>query len=165
VYNRDMSNGEVDLVHSERDVLLRYLAKHRRLVVAALDGLTDEQVRRPMVPSGTNLLGLVHHLTGVERHWFELVFLGAAIVPDMSMSAPASTPIDEVIAGYRAACARSDEIVRGCTDLSTLAAIPNPGEDEVDSLRLIIAHMVEETAQHTGQADIIRELIDGRVND
>ncbi len=165
MYNHGMSNGEVDLVHSERDVLLRYLAKHRRLMVAALDGLTDEQARRPMVPSGTNLLGLVHHLTGVERHWFEFVFLGASIEPDMAMSAPPSASIEDVVAGYRTACARSDEIVRGCTDLSTLAAIPNPGEDGLDSLRLITAHMVEETAQHTGQADIIRELIDGRVND
>jgi hypothetical protein len=68
---------------------------------------------------------------------------------------------DEVVAGYRAACARSDEIVRACPDLSTMAKIANPGEDEKDSLRRIMAHMLRETSRHAGHADILRELIDG----
>lgn len=68
---------------------------------------------------------------------------------------------DDLVADYRAACVRSDEIVYACPDLSTLAAIANPGEDALDSLRQIVAHMIEETGRHAGHADILRELIDG----
>ena len=52
--------------------------------------------------------------------------------------------------------------MHACPDLSTLSAVPNPGEDERVSLRRIVAHMVEETARYAGHADILRELIDGR---
>ncbi len=62
-----------DLIRSERDVLFRYLKKMRDAVVERTESLTDEQLRTPGVPSGTNLLGIIHHLTGVERHWFWLV--------------------------------------------------------------------------------------------
>ena len=148
-------------VDTERGVLLAYLNKNRNAVVRNTEGLSDEQLRAPGVPSGTNLLGLLQHLAGVEEHWFQRVFLGVDRVADLSMTVPAGTTRDEVVAAYRAACARSDEIVRDCADLGTLAAIANPGEDGLDPLRVIIAHLVEETARHAGQADILRELIDG----
>jgi len=60
----------LDLIGSERDVLLYYLNKMRDAVVRTSAGLTDEQERTPGVASGTNLLGLIQHLTGVEVHWF-----------------------------------------------------------------------------------------------
>jgi hypothetical protein len=68
---------------------------------------------------------------------------------------------DQGVAAYRPACARSDEIVRACPDLSTVAAIANPGEAHPVSLRRIVTHMIEETARHAGHADIVREQIDG----
>jgi uncharacterized damage-inducible protein DinB len=150
-----------DLVGSERDVLLYYLNKMRDAVVRRSEGLTDEEQRTPGVPSGTNLLGLIRHLTWVEEHWFRGVFLGE--VPDLDdfMDAPVGATRDDVVAAYREACARSDEIVHACPDLSTMAEIANPGEDEKDSLRRIVAHMIEETARHAGHADILREQIDG----
>jgi hypothetical protein len=89
------------------------------------------------------------------------VFLGQHPAADMSMDVPAGATRDAVVTDYRTACARSDEIVRACPDLSTLAAIANPGEDEIDSLRVLLAHMIEETARHAGQCDILREQIDG----
>jgi uncharacterized damage-inducible protein DinB len=150
-----------DLIRSERDVLLYYLNKMRDAVVATLESLTDEQLRAPGVPSGTNLLGLTQHLTGVEEHWFRLVFRGEDLVCNVSMDVPAGVTRAEVVTAYREACARSDEIVRACPDLSTLSAIANPGEDQRDSLRMVVAHMIEETARHAGHADILRELIDG----
>jgi uncharacterized damage-inducible protein DinB len=150
-----------DLGGSERDVLLYYLNKMRAAVIRDCAGLTDHMLRAPGVPSGTNLLGIIHHLTGVERHWFELVFLGEHSEIDKSMDVPPDTTHDQVVAAYRQACSRSDEIVRACADLSTLAAIANPGEDAIDSLRVIVAHMIEETARHAGHADILREQIDG----
>src|SRR5438128_11667065 len=79
-----------DLIRSERDVLLRYLNKMRDAVVVTSESLTDEQLRTPGVPSGTNLLGLIRHLTGVEQHWFRLVFLGEKLMCNMSMDVPAS---------------------------------------------------------------------------
>ena len=64
-----------------------------------------------------------------------------------------------------AECARSDAIVAACPDLGTPAAIANPGEDAIDPLRVIVTHMIEETARHAGHADILREQIDGVTND
>jgi len=154
-------NTGYDWMRSERDVLLHYLNKMRDAVVRTSEGLTDEQQRTPGVPSGTNLLGLIQHLTGVEEHWFQRVFLDEDRDTDDSVDVPVDATRDEVVAAYRKMCARSDEIVRACPDLSTMAKIANPGEDQKDPLRVIVAHMIEETARHAGHADILREQIDG----
>jgi uncharacterized damage-inducible protein DinB len=154
-------NTKYEWTRSEHEVLLRYLNRLRDSVVATTEGLTDEQLRTPGVPSGTNLLGLVQHLTGVEEHWFQLVFLGEDVEVEDSMQVPAGTTREEVVAAYRKACARSNEIVRACPDLSAPAKIPNPGEDGIAPLRAIVAHMIEETGRHAGHADILRERIDG----
>jgi uncharacterized damage-inducible protein DinB len=154
-------NTGPDLIGSERDVLLYYLNKMRDAVVRTSEGLTDEQQRTPGVPSGTNLLGLIQHLTAVEEHWFQRVFLGEDRDTDDSMDVAVDTTRNDVVAAYRKACGRSDEIVLVCPDLSTTAKIANPGQDHTDSLRRIVAHMIEETARHAGHADILRERIDG----
>lgn len=150
-----------DLVGSERDVLVHYLRAMREAVIATTAGVDETQVRAAGVPSGTSLLGIVHHLAGVERHWFRKVFAGEDVDVDLSMSPRDGSSLAEVVAEYRAAGAESDAVIARTADLSTLAAIVNPGEDELDSLRRIIAHMIRETARHAGQADILRELIDG----
>jgi uncharacterized damage-inducible protein DinB len=154
-------NRSPDLVASERDVLLHFLNKMRSAVVRTSLGLTEEQQRTPGVASGTNLLGILQHLTGVEEHWFQRVLLGEVRSVVDSMDVPVSMRSDEVVDSYRAACGRSDEIVRACPDLSVLAKMINPGEDRRVSLRAILAHMIEETARHAGHADILREQIDG----
>src|SRR6266542_4178562 len=138
-----------DLLESERDVLLFFLNRVRDAVVRASAGLTGEQQRLPGVPSGTNLLGLIRHLTAVEEHWFQRVFLGGDCIIDMSMDVPAGATRDEVVAARPA--------------LSAVARIANPGEDQAVSLRRIMVHMIEETARHAGHADILREQIDGAV--
>jgi Protein of unknown function (DUF664) len=112
-----------DLVESERDVLLFFLNRVRDAVVRASAGLTGEQQRIPGVPSGTNLLGLIQHLTAVEEHWFQRVFLGQDRSTDMSMDVPAGATRDEVVAAYRQACARSDEIVRTRPGLSATCGV------------------------------------------
>ncbi len=157
--------ADADWMGSERSVLVRYLDKVRDAVVRASEGLTDEEARRPGVPSGTSLLGLVAHLTEVEAHWFRRVFAGEELDLEMSMDVPAGATRDEVVAAYRSECARSDAIVLGCSDLGTRAAIANPGEDTIDPLRVIVTHMIEETARHAGHADILREQIDGVTDD
>ena len=148
-------------MESEREVLLRFLTKMRNAVVRTSEGLTDDQQRTPGVPSGTNLLGLIKHLTWCEEHWFQRVFLDAGIKTDESMVVPADTTYEQLVSAYRQACARTDEIVRACPDLATLAKIANPGEDLRVPLRVIVAHMIEETGRHAGHADILREQIDG----
>ena len=86
---------------------LAYLNKMRHAVVRTSEGLTEEQQRTPGVPSGTNLLGLIQHLTGVEEHWFQRVFLDEGRDINKSMNVPADETHDEVVAAYRKACARS----------------------------------------------------------
>lgn len=146
---------------AERDALLFFLNRVRDAVVRTSEGLNDSEQRAAGVPSGTNLLGLIQHLTGVEEHWFQRVFLGQTPNADMSMQVPLSQSRDDVVAAYRRACATSDRIVHACPDLSTLAKGSNPGEKEPASLRRIMAHIIEETARHAGHADILRERIDG----
>jgi uncharacterized damage-inducible protein DinB len=151
-----------DPLVSETEVLLAYLNKMRDAVIRTSEGLADDQLRAAGVPSGTNLLGLIQHLTGVEVHWFQRVFLGEDRGTNKSMAVPAGVSSDDVVAAYRQACERSDEIVRGCPDLSTLAVGVNPGQEDLKvSLRSIVTHMIEETARHAGHADILREQIDG----
>lgn len=162
----------MDAVAEERDALLFFLNRLRDAVVRTTDGLSQEAQRAPGVPSGTNLLGLVWHLTAMEVHWFQRVFLGTTREIDASMRVPAGRSRDQVIAAYRAACTESDRIVADCPDLSTLSAgsarLPtstagdaDPGDELRVSLRRIVIHLIEETGRHAGHADIIRERIDG----
>jgi len=143
----------------ERDTLLAFLDYLRESVILKVEDLDREPAGRPMVPSGTSLLGLVKHLTAVERWWFHVVFAASAEdIPD-----PEVLPEDTVaglVAVYRDIIAGSNEIIRACDDLDRLSAT-NGGEPP--SLRWILVHMVEETGRHAGHADILRELIDGTV--
>ena len=145
---------------SEPEVLLFFLNKMRNAVVRTSEGLTEAWLRAPGVASGTNILGLIQHLTGMEEHWFRAVFLGEDLAVEKSMQVPAGVSAADVVAAYRRACARSDEIVRGCPDLGTMARAVNPGEPRRAALRRIVAHMIEETGRHAGHADILREQID-----
>ena len=81
-----------DVAESEREVLLYFLTGVRDAVVRVSAGLTAEQQRTPGVPSGTSLLGLIRHLTGVEEHWLQRVFLGQDRDIDMSMTVSPAPP-------------------------------------------------------------------------
>jgi hypothetical protein len=116
-----------EVAESEREVLLYFLTRASDAMVRVSAGLTAEQQRTPGVPSGTSLLGLIRHLTGVEEHWFQRVFLGQDHDIDLSMTVPPGATSDQVVAACRQGCALSDEIVRACPDLSTVATIANPG--------------------------------------
>ncbi|EID55190.1 DinB family protein [Saccharomonospora xinjiangensis] len=156
-----MSDARFAWMASEREVSLHYLNAMRDAVVRVSEGLSEERQREPGVESGTNLLGLVRHLTWVEQHWFQRVFLGEEPGTTDSMVVPAGQSRDEIVAAYRKACARSDDIVRAASDLGVLAARANPGEQVRVPLRVIVTHLIEETARHAGHADILRERLDG----
>lgn len=145
---------------SEIDTLLAYLNKNRNAIVRKLEGVHDDQLRKAL-PSGTNLLGLVQHLTAVEAHWIRLVFNGEDLTIDKTMQVPAGTSGQEIIEAYRNEYSRCDDIIRAAPGPDALAQKVNPGEDQLDPLRSILIHLIEETARHAGHADILRENIDG----
>jgi hypothetical protein len=142
----------------EREALEGFLELYRGLVPGKVEALGDADARRPLVPSGLSLLGLVRHLAAVERTWFGEVLGGR---PPGCADDWASDPADTVAAataGYRAACAES-RAVAGRFALAETAPHPHFG---AVSLRWVYVHMIEETARHAGHADILRELLDGR---
>ena len=146
----------------ERTMLTAFLDYLRDRMIAKLDGLDAEQARRPMVPSGTSLLGLVKHLAVVELGWFVWSFRGEDF--DVGPAGDSLTPddtIDDVVKMYRAAFKRSQEITSSVPDLDQRAARSRRPGHETQSMRWILVHMIEETARHAGHADIIREQIDG----
>ncbi|HEY2551478.1 MAG TPA: DinB family protein [Streptosporangiaceae bacterium] len=154
-----LAPDEVVASAGERAILEAFLDLQRAVVVRKVYGLTREQAVRRLVPSVTTLAGLVKHLAAVEREWFGQVLAGdpgSAGAPDEWLPGPVDT-IEGLIAGYRRACARSRQIAAA---LSLDDLVPHPRLGTV-TLRWIYVHMIEETARHAGQADILREQTDG----
>ena len=151
----------------EREALTRWLDYHRGVLVWKLNGVTDEDLRRPMVPTGTSLLGLVKHLAYVERWWFQEVFAGQAFGypdgydPESQFRPDARESPTDLIAFYRDMSQKSRVITAAAASLDEVARRDRPKP----TLRWILDHMIEETARHNGHADILRELIDGSVGD
>lgn len=143
---------------SEIEVLRGFLDYLRTSIAAKVDGAPEPQVRTSAVASGTNLLGLLRHLTAVER-W---MFLGEEVAdwPATFQAAPQERLAD-IVARYREAVARANEVIDGCTDLAAPVPGPRSGSRPAPSMRWALAHMIEETGRHAGHADILRELIDG----
>ena len=148
----------------EKETLAGFLDLHRATLLWKLEGLDDEQLRRPMVPSGTSLLGMVKHLAYVERWWFQQVWAGREVTypwtdedPDADWRVEPSETTEDILALYRGECARSREIAAAASSLDEVALHPR-GER---SRRWILVHMIEETARHNGHADILREQLDG----
>jgi uncharacterized damage-inducible protein DinB len=152
----------------EKDMLCGFMDFHRATLLWKIDGLADEQLRTSLVPSATTLLGMVKHLARVEHQWFTVVFAGedAGIplptVDDDWVIDPDETTQD-IVRLYHEACERSRAIVEAASldDVARWGKLKNRRPDEVYTLRWILIHMIEETARHVGQADILREQIDG----
>jgi hypothetical protein len=139
---------------SETEVLRGFLDYLRASIAAKVDGAPDPQARTAAVPSGTNLLGLLNHLTFVERS----IWLGATVTnwPATFRAAP-TDGVADVVARYRETVQRANDVLDRCADL----AAPVPGR-RAPSVRWALTHMIEETGRHAGHADILRELIDGK---
>ena len=152
-----------------KDTLLALLDNNRAVVLWKLDGLSLEEASRPVVGSGTSLLGLVKHLAYVERWWFGVFFAGTSVDdpwsaedPDADFRIEDDETVHSVISLYTEAVARSNELVAEA-QMDDISVGSRDGERY--ALRWIVAHMIEETARHAGHADIIRELIDGTTGD
>lgn len=140
---------------TEAETLRGFLDYLRASIAAKVEDAPEPQVRTAGVPSGTNLLGLLHHLTYVER----ATFLGERVTNwPGTFEAPAEAGVAEVVAGYREAVEGANRVLDGCADLG--AQVPRPG-GKAPSVRWALTHMIEETGRHAGHADILREQIDG----
>lgn len=152
----------------EREMLIGFLDAQRDTVLWKLDGLDDEQLRRPHEPSGLTLLGLAKHLTDVERSWFRERVMGEDLAhlwddadPQRYWRIEPGDTTGDIAAAYRIECAAANAIIREHDLDSTVAAPPPWPGAEAMTLRWVVLHMIEETARHVGHADLIREAIDG----
>ena len=138
---------------------IAFLDFARESVIKKLDGLSEDDAHRPMVPTGTSVIRLVRHLTDGETFWFGVQLLGEGTAPDWDAAGDDHRASAQIVADYRAAIAASNRAILRVGDPAATAARPTDGTRM--SLRWTIAHMTSETARHAGHADIVRELIDG----
>jgi uncharacterized damage-inducible protein DinB len=152
--------------------LQRYLQAARDALVWKLERLSEYDVRRPMTPTGTNLLGLVKHLSHVEAGYFGETFgrpapgfpawseqQGGAL--NWDMWATAEEPREQIVDLYTRAWGHADETI-AALPLEARGQVPWwDGERGAVSLHRVLIHVIAETNRHAGHADIVRELIDG----
>jgi uncharacterized damage-inducible protein DinB len=151
--------------------LRHYLQAAREVLLWKLEGLSEYDVRRPMVPTGTNLLGLVKHVAGVEAGYFGDVFerpfgeplpwLDDGAEPNADMWATAEESREQIVGLYRRVWAHSDATIDALA-LEAVGHVAWWAQDHREvTLHRILVHVIAETNRHAGHADIIRELIDG----
>jgi uncharacterized damage-inducible protein DinB len=155
----------------EKSDLQRYLQQGREALLWKLDGLSEYDIRRPLVPTGSNLLGVVKHVATVESGYFGEVFFRPFPVelpwnaegnpPNADMWALPSESREYIVELYRQVWAHSDATIAALT-LNAPGKVSWWTNQDV-RLHQILIHMIAETHRHAGQADIIRELIDGAV--
>jgi hypothetical protein len=154
----------------ERATLLASLNEQRNHVLGILEGLSDEDLRRAMLPSGWSCIGLVHHLAlDDERFWFRAVIAGEQSVIDEldgagnAWQVASDVPATDVFDLYR-------HEIDGATAIMTSTSLDAApawwpdffGDWRLDNVREVILHVITETACHAGHLDVVRELIDGR---
>ncbi|MDQ3988052.1 MAG: DinB family protein [Actinomycetota bacterium] len=153
--------------------LRRYLQVAREALLWKLDGLSEYDIRRPLTPTGTNLLGLVKHVASVELGYFgdtfgrpsgePLPWFADDAEPNADMWATAEESREQIVGLYHRAWAHSDATI-GTLALDAIGRVPHwPADRSAVTLHRILVHVIAETHRHAGHADIIRELIDGAV--
>jgi GrpB-like predicted nucleotidyltransferase (UPF0157 family) len=155
----------------DKATLQRYLQVGREALVWKLDGLSEYDVRRPLVRTGTNLLGLVKHLAGVEAGYLGEVFdrpfaeplpwMAEDAEPNADLWATVEESRDDIVGLYRRVWAHTDTVI-GSLALDATGRVPwwPPDRREV-TLQVVLVHLIAETHRHAGHADIVRELVDG----
>ena len=150
------------LLDDERAQLDAFLEDYRRAVELTLEGLTEEESRRRLVPSATTLLGLLKHVTWMQRVWFEACVggvsreaLGLVQSVDESFQLTGDDTIASVLAAHRDACTRARAVVADIP-LDTIVTGHQAGPR---TLRWVMLQVLRELAHHCGHADILREQI------
>ncbi|NOJ60664.1 DinB family protein [Arthrobacter sp. 260] len=154
-----------------KEDLHRYLRTARAALLWKLDGLSEYDVRRPLTPSGTNLLGLVKHVASVEFGYLgdtfgrpsgePLPWFDDDAEPNADMWATADESREQIIGLYHRAWAHADATIDALTLESTGHVAHWSDDRNPVTLHLILIHLLAETNRHAGHADIVRELIDG----
>ncbi|WP_232663938.1 DinB family protein [Pseudonocardia sp. TRM90224] len=156
----------------ERTILAAYLDWHRATIALKCAGLTPAQLAsRPLPPSTMSLLGLIRHLTDVERGWFGRVIAGQDLQPiyysdadpdgdfdNVDEATVDQSHVDATFAAWHAQREQSRAIADGVGSLDEIR--PHRREGDL-SVRWILVHLLEEYARHSGHADLMREQIDG----
>lgn len=155
----------------EKATLRHYLQQARDAMLWKLDGLSEYDVRRPLTPTGTNLLGLIKHLATIEAGYFGLVFnrpcpepmpwLTENVEPNADLWATAEESRDYILETYRKACAHADATIAALDPDTTGYVSWWRPESNRPTLHRVLVHVIAETNRHAGHADIVRELIDG----
>jgi uncharacterized damage-inducible protein DinB len=154
------------VVSDEKDALLVSLNAQREHVLGALDGLSEDDLRRPVLPSGWTALGMVRHLAlEVEQFWFRGTVAGEPLTltsGDEAWRVPADVPGAAIRALYRDEIAKANAII----EATPIDAMPTWWPDFFPGLpprplRTTLLHVITETATHAGHLDAARELIDG----
>jgi uncharacterized damage-inducible protein DinB len=158
----------------ERTLLGEFLDFYRATIEQKCDGIDDAQARSIIEPSDMSLIGIVRHLTEVERNWFCVKFAGEEVPFHFDYDADEDKDWhpddDETLAGALARYRSDYERARAITDAApSLDDLSKVGvrwyDDQPVSLRWILVHMIEETARHAGHADLLRQRIDGVTGD
>ncbi len=140
-------------------------------MLGTVEGLNEEALRRSVLPSGWNCLGLIGHLTNdVERFWFRCVVAGEHDARAETMwkrnawAVGTDSTANDVLAGYREEIAKSTAIIASSSLDAALAWWPEGlfGTWRLETVREVVLHVIVETATHAGQLDAVRELIDGK---
>jgi hypothetical protein len=161
------------LMADHKHDLYTYLKAGRDAMLWKLDGLSEYDMRRPMTPTGTNLLGVVKHVASVAAGYFgetfgrpfgePLPWFEEGAEQNADMWVPAEESRADILGLWQRAWAHADATVEAL-DLDAIGHVPwwPEGRDEV-TLHRVLCHMTYETARHVGQMDIVRESIDGAV--
>lgn len=161
------------MTSTAKDDLQRYLRSGREALLWKLEGVSEYDARRPLVPTGTNLLGLVKHVASVEAGYLGAVFgrpfpdpmpwIEDSAEDNADMWATADESRGWVVDLYRRVGAHSAATL-AAFDLDARGEVPWwPPERRSVTLHQIVVHVIAETHRHTGHADLVRELIDGAV--
>jgi uncharacterized damage-inducible protein DinB len=156
---------DAPFIASEKEALLGFLDYQRATLLMKIQGVSDEDLRRPAIaPSTMTLLGLVKHLAYVERWWFQAAFAGLEVSfiwskedPDADWRVEPDETTEQIIDLYKAEILKSREI-------ATTAALQDVSKGKSRNqfnFCWMVLHMIEETARHCGHADLLREVIDG----
>lgn len=159
--------------HALKDDLHHYLQQGREALLWKLEGVSDRDARRPLVPTGTNLLGLVKHSAGIEAGYLGSVFgrpfpeplpwAGDDAEDNADMWATPAESRADLVALYRRVWSHSDATI-DALPLDAVGLVPWWGPDSREpTLHRVLTHLVAEVHRHAGHADLVRELIDGSV--
>ena len=170
-----MGRTDPELAGDELTLLTQFLDYYRATIVTKVQGLDRAGLAAAHPPFDLTLAGIVKHLALVEDWWFHQI-MGGHPEPEPWASAPDDDPdwewhsavddsLEDLLELYDTACARSRAVVAETDDLATLSARANSRTGEHFSLRWILLHLIEETARHTGHADLLRQAVDGTVGD